>query len=1040
MGGMSDRCCSRAEDEERFRNLAEHANDLIGETDAAGRYLYASPNHRDVLGWDPAALVGSSALDRIHPDDLPATRETFRAGIESGRPDQVTCRLEHADGSWRWFAVSGRSYRNRAGELRVALVGRDVSAQRAAEEALRESERRHRLLVETASCGIVEAGPDARIVFANPALAAMMGTTPEALLGRGLWEFQEDPAEGERIEAIIPRLRDEQPPPQRRILHLRGLHGRRVIVEIDWNYRRGAAGELLGFMGVVIDVTRREQADAALAHSHVFISRIADTTPALLSVSDVREQTVVWANSRVASVLGWDAAALRAMGRHALERTVHPEDRPRVYAALTRLMRLPPDAVVEAEYRGLHVNGDWRWLRARWAVFTRDPDGSPRELLAAQEDITDQRRAAEELRAQEERFRLLAENAGDVILEFDERGDVSYVSPSWTQLTGHPVDVLLAGGLSWLRASLVAAEDAAGSWPAEASLPVFQQGTTPNRIYRIRHADGSWRWFETRSSLFRTAEGERRGLTIARDVTDRVRAEEALRTSESRLRVVAENAFDFIAEVDADGELAYMSPSFRDILGLDPTTYKTGDAFTFVHPDDIDAVVGVMQGLLAGRPQHPITYRHRHANGRWRWLETTGISRAVPDGRFAAVTITRDVSERVEAAAQARDLQERLLQAQKLESLGVLAGGIAHDFNNLLVGMLGNASLALAELPADSPLREPLAGIETAALRAAELTNQMLAYSGKGRFVVAPLDLSELVREMAHLLEASISKKAVLRHDLAAGLPPVDGDAAQLRQLVMNLITNASDALGDAPGTITLHTRLVEEPAIGDTGALAEEVLAEGPCVLLEVSDTGCGMTPDTLGRIFEPFFTTKFTGRGLGLAAALGIVRGHRGAVDVQSDPGRGTRFRVLLRAAHVRPACAADACEAAPAPPPSGAVLVADDEEVVRTLSRRILERAGFRVLCAADGRQAVETFRRHAGEISAVLLDLTMPHLGGEEALRAIREVRADVPVVVTSGYSESEIALRFERERLEGFLQKPFRAAQLLERMRAALARA
>jgi PAS domain S-box-containing protein len=1036
---MSDRCCSRAEDEERFRNLAEHANDLIGETDAAGLYLYASPNHRDVLGWDPAVLIGTSALDRIHPDDLPATREAFRTGIERGQPDQVVCRLRHADGSWRWVEISGRPYRNREGELRVALVGRDVSAQRAAEEALRESERRHRLLVETAGCGIVEAAADGRIVFANPALAAMLGATPEALLGRGLWEFQENAAAADRIEAVVRNLRVAQPPPARHILHLRGLHGRRIDAELDWNYRRGADGELLGFVAVVIDVTRREQADAALAQSYRFISRIADMTPALLSVTDVRERTVVWANSRVTSVLGWDAAALRAMGPRAFERTVHPDDQECVRAALTRLMRLPPDAVVEAEYRGLHVDGHWRWLRARWAVFTRDADGSPRELLAAQEDITEERRAAEALRTQEERFRLLAENAGDVILEFNERAQVTYVSPSWSQLTGHPAEALLRGGLAWLYGQLEASPDSAIPWSPGTPLPIFQNGTVPTRTHRIRHADGGWRWFEARSSLFRTADGEPRGITIARDVTDRVRAEEALRTSESRLRMVAENAFDFIAEVDADGELRYMSPSFRDILGLDPATYKTADALAFVHADDVDAVVAMMQGLLAGRPQHPITYRHRHANGRWRWLETTGISRPAPDGRFAAVTITRDVTERVEAAEQARVLQEQLVQAQKLESLGVLAGGIAHDFNNLLVGILGNASLALSDLPADSPLREPLAGIETAALRAAELTNQMLAYSGKGRFVVAPVDLSELVREMAHLLEASISKKAVLRRELAVGLPPIEGDAAQLRQLVMNLITNASDALGDAPGTITLHTRLVEEPAVGDTGALAAQALAEGPCVLLEVGDTGCGMTPDTLGRIFEPFFTTKFTGRGLGLAAALGIVRGHRGAVDVQSDPGRGTRFRVLLPASLDRPACAVVPSVRASDPPPAGAVLVADDEEAMRTLSRRVLERAGFRVLCAADGRQAVETFRRHSREISAVLLDLTMPHLGGEEAFRAIRALRSDVPVVVTSGYSESDIALRFERERLDGFLQKPFRAAQLLERVRAALAR-
>jgi PAS domain S-box-containing protein len=1036
---MSEGRCREGEDDERLRNLAEQATDLIAETDAVGRFVYASPNYRDRLGWDPAELVGTSSFELVHPEDLPTAADVFRRGIAQGRADRLTCRMRHRDGSWRWFDWTGRPFRNRAGEQRAVLIGRDVTEQRSAEQALRESERRYRLLVETASCGIVESAPDGRIVFANPALAAMLGARREDLLGHGLWEFHEDPAERERIAANAPNLIRDLPAPRRRTLRLRGLHGRRVVVDLDWDYRHDATGNVLGFVAVVTDVTRREEADAALAQSHLFITRIAETTPTLLSVTDVATRTVIWANSRVASVLGWDAVALRSMGDRALELTVHPEDRARVEGALGRLLRLPPEAIVEAEYRGRRASGEWCWLRARWAVFTRDPDGRPRELLSAQEDITEQRRASEALRAQEERFRLLAENAGDIILEFSPKGEVTYVSPSWTTLTGHPVDAILSGGLFWMRDQLTVPSELGGSWSPEHPLPIFRNGEAPSRIYRIRHASGEWRWFETRSNLFQTADGETRGLTIARDVSDRVRAEEALRASETRMRLVTENAFDFIAEVDADGRFTYLSPSFRDIVGFDPQGYKPSDGLRLLHPDDLERVQRAYHGLLAGQPQQPIVFRHRHADGRYRWLETTGVARPTADGRLAAVTITRDVTERMEAAEEARELQERLLLAQKLESLGVLAGGIAHDFNNLLVGILGNASLALAELPPDSPLRETLAGIETAALRAADLTNQMLAYSGKGRFVVAPLDLSELVEEMSQLLDASISKKAVLRRELSAALPPIDGDATQIRQLVMNLITNASDALGDEPGTITLCTRLVEEPAVGDTGPLAEQGLASGPAVLLEVSDTGCGMNTETLGRIFEPFFTTKFTGRGLGLAAALGIVRGHRGVIDVQSDPGRGTRFRVLFPASRGCVTQPMNAAAPAALPAPAGAILVADDEELVRAMARRILEQAQFRVLTASDGRQAVETFRRHAHEIAAVLLDLTMPHLGGEEALRAIRAVQPDVPVVLTSGYSESEIALRFEGERLEGFLQKPFRGAQLLERVRAALAR-
>ena len=458
------------------------------------------------------------------------------------------------------------------------------------------------------------------------------------------------------------------------------------------------------------------------------------------------------------------------------------------------------------------------------------------------------------------------------------------------------------------------------------------------------------------------------------------------------------------------------------------------DALRLLHPSDRRRVVEAMRQLLDGEPIGPLTYRHQDRAGTWRWLETYGAPRPTPEGRHAAVAITRDISEKVAAEEEARRLQQQLLQSQKLDSLGVLAGGIAHDFNNLLVGILGNASMALAEIAEDSPLRETLEGIEVAALRAGELTNQMLAYSGKGRFVVEPLNLNALVEEMAHLLQASISKKAVLRFDLAPGLPAVDGDGTQLRQLVMNLITNASDALGSEAGALEVRTRALEEPQLWELGSSPETEIAEGPVVMLEISDTGCGMDPSTLSRIFDPFFTTKFTGRGLGLAAALGIARGHRGRIDVRSEPGDGTCFRVLLPASEQKLVPAASpAAPSVRARAARGTILVADDEEVVRGMARRILEQAGFDVLTASDGLEAIECFREHAADVSAVLLDLTMPRLGGEEALRVLRQIRPEVRVVITSGYSESDIASRFAGQELDGFLQKPFRPADLVERI-------
>ncbi|MCX7044282.1 MAG: GAF domain-containing protein [Candidatus Sumerlaeota bacterium] len=392
--------------------------------------------------------------------------------------------------------------------------------------------------------------------------------------------------------------------------------------------------------------------------------------------------------------------------------------------------------------------------------------------------------------------------------------------------------------------------------------------------------------------------------------------------------------------------------------------------------------------------------------------------------------------ERKQAEEERRTLETRMRQAQKLESLGVLAGGIAHDFNNLLMVVLGNADLALTYLPAESPARFSIQEIETASRRAADICKQMLSYSGKGQFVLEPLNLSRLVREMVHMLEISISKKAALRCQFADNLPAVEADATQIQQVVMNLIINASEAIGDKEGVITVSTGTME----CSREYLHEDFLGEtpkaGPYVFIEVADTGCGMDAQTQSKIFDPFFTTKFTGRGLGLAAVLGIIRGHKGAIKIGSEPGRGAAFKALFPASSK----AALSTEAPGSPKPwsgNGVILVVDDEEGVRKLTKRMIERSGFTVLTASDGREAMEIFSQRSAEIACVLLDLTMPRMDGEETLAALRRIRDDVRVILSSGYNEQEIAQRFAGKGLSGFIQKPYLMASLNAKLQEAL---
>ncbi|MEW5849623.1 MAG: response regulator [Myxococcota bacterium] len=392
--------------------------------------------------------------------------------------------------------------------------------------------------------------------------------------------------------------------------------------------------------------------------------------------------------------------------------------------------------------------------------------------------------------------------------------------------------------------------------------------------------------------------------------------------------------------------------------------------------------------------------------------------------------------ERLVMETERRKLEAQVQHAQRMESLGVMAGGIAHDFNNLLMTILGHAGLAEAEVP-PGVARESLRQIETAAQRASELVQQLLVYSGRSRLHMEPVDFRALVKEMAGLLQVSISRGAVLKTAFDDGTPLVMADATQLRQVVMNLIINASDALGERQGTITVRTTPCQVDAALLRGMILAQPDATGLHACLEVVDTGCGMDAETLSRIFEPFYTTKFTGRGLGLSAVLGIVRSHHGAIGVDSQQGVGTTFRILLPAA---PELGAPQRPSPmEAPRGLGRVLVVDDEPGVRNVLRAMLERKGFQVVTAADGREAVEIFAQEEGRFTAVLLDMTMPRMGGREALRLMRATRVDVPVLLASGYHDQAETTTLEHGMVE-FIKKPFQSKDLVMRLQALIDRA
>ena len=770
------------------------------------------------------------------------------------------------------------------------------------------------------------------------------------------------------------------------------------------------------------------------------------------------EGRVLYANDKAMETLGYSREELVSLTAFDVDRILDRE--------------LWPVALEEIAKRG--------WILTETRYRTRSGDEIPVEVVAHglehegrkiicvnARDVRRRKHTEHELRRSERRYRTLAAVSPVGIFHTDPEGNCLYVNRRWCEIAG--IDAQTAAGPGWAQALHPEDRDRVfAEWRAAAESSQPFQGE-----YRFLHDDGSVRWVIGQALAEVGEQGKTHGFVgTVTDVTE-------LRHGERRLKALVEgtagttgNAFfrslvrhlaealevrySLIGQLQGhrqvavramwDGERFHEGVTY-DLAGTpcdgvltNETECWFGDRIQDRFPED------TMLIDLGAESYHGVPLFGTDGRGLG-LLVVLDVEPMVEDPgtqRLLAVFASRAAAEleRSMLEVERRQLEAQVQHTQKLESLGVLAGGIAHDFNNLLGGILGNAELALGRLDEDNPARPLLEEISRAAERSAELSNQMLAYSGKGKFVVQPFDLGEMVREMASLLQRAISKKAMLVFELAEDLPLVEGDVTQIRQVVMNLITNGSDALEDEPGTITLRTRAIEvaegELRTDDAGL----VLAPGDYVALEVTDTGCGMSEATRRRIFEPFFTTKFTGRGLGMSAVLGIVRGHRGAIEVTSEPGAGSMFRFMMPVCEGREFAAAGADSETPitwqeSETEEGIILVVDDEEIVRLLARSILEDAGFQVLECHDGQQAIECYQRHRDEIAAVLLDLTMPVLDGIETFEILREMSPSLRIVFSSGYSEQVALARLSQCGPVGFVQKPYRPHNLLAKVREVL---
>ena len=1006
----------------RTQSIFETTPSAIFTVDTEQRITAWNKAAEALTGFSEGEVVGESRLI-LHGGANLNELDTFTDEIEKPIRNKL-CTIVRKDGEVRTISKNVEPLRGTSGEVVGAIESFvDVTDELRRQEALREAEEKYRTLVENLPVGLYRntSDPQGRFIAGNPAIVRMFGyDSLEEFMNTSVAECYRDAAERKAFSNLLLTEGSVHGVD----LRLKKKDGTPIWASVSATVVRHPDGSIAYFDGMIEDITERKRAEEALRNKEAQLRTLVENANAIIYSLSL-EGTFTFVSPNWTDKLGH---AVSEVEGGSFATFIHPDDVPLCQAFLEKVVATgePQKGV---EYRVKHKDGTWRWHTSAGSLVT-DNNGNPLYYVGVAEDNTERKRMEEELK----KFKTISDRASYGTAIADLEGRLLYVNDAFARMHGYTIEEVIGEHLSIFHTAeqmkevdkLNAQMQREGSFTAQEAWHTRKDGTVFPALM-----NGATVCDHNGNPLYMSV--------TATDITERKRADDALRASEQRFRDVVLSSSDWIWEVDAEGRYTFTSGRLEAVLGYKPEELLGKTPFDLMPEEEVERIREVFTQLAARKDKiTDLVNWNVHKDGHLVCLLTNGVPMLDDDGSLLGYRgVDKDITERKRAEEERRKFEAQIQHAQKLESLGVLAGGIAHDFNNLLAGILGNADLALVNLPGASPARENLEEIKSASVRASDLTQQMLAYSGKGQFVIAALDLNKLVEEMVHLLRASISKKATVTLDLATELPPVEGDAGQLQQVVMNLITNASDAIGERAGVIVISTGILDADQTYLSQGNAGDMLPEGRYVVLEVSDTGCGMDKATRAKIFDPFFSTKFTGRGLGLAAVLGIVRGHGGTIKVDSEPGAGTSFTVLFPCSD-RPIEATEQGEGRTGQrQDTGTILVVDDEQLVSDVAKRILEHSGFSVLTAVVAHKGVEVFREHAGQITAVLLDMTMPEMSGEEVFREMRRIKPDVRVILTSGYNEQDAVSRFSEKGLAGFVHKPFEVDTLLRKVRQAL---